>query len=511
MDFSIRPKTSQKSLLFPLFARYKEPGGRNVVIDTADQNTTRLEIQPEDTSHSSPSTAPLSFQQKHFWSASQKDPDMRLNVSTALRLSGGLNEEILRISLEQLVERHGALRTRITLIGGIPRQLIDPPGPYRLEERSISCSPEDVEQIGMMVDEFLRAPLNLVEGPILKSRLIRLSQEESILLINIHHIVIDGFSVGILFRELWQRYTAMSHQGSLESIEPCAQYSDYARWQGETHGAWLQEHAGYWRERLASSEPLRFPADPYIERCGPPHDKPELLLLPFQFDEALTAGIYAAARREGTMPAMIVLTAYAALLSTWCNQRRFLVHMHVAGRDIPEYIGTIGFFADVLFLRIEIRSGQTFRDLLADVTREVCEAYEHRGHWRLATEESLGDLESATRTGFNWTPGSEEEIAGCPSPAMAAQLADELAIEQFRYRSPHQFPRLDPSSRFGAGLIWMYPGTVISGTLGYNTRFFSPAGAERLLTNLRVAVGLFSADSDLLVSSALRHLALASD
>jgi len=477
------------------------------MIDAIDLTSTQSNTPPEDPSHPCSSTSPLSFQQKHFWSASRKNPDVRLNISIALRLSGRLNEEILRLSFERIVERHSALRTRIALVEGTPRQLIDPPGRYHLDVRSIPSPPTDVEQIGMMVDEFLRAPFELMEGPIFKSRLLRLSQEENILLVNVHHIVIDGFSVGILFDELWHRYVAMSRQMPFGSSEPCAQYSDYAIWQEETHSAWLQENAQYWRERLASGEPIRFPVDHWLEEDGPPHRKAELLPLPFQFDEALTAGIYSSARRERTMPAMIVLTAYAALLSIWCNQSQFLVQMHVAGRDIPEYVDTIGFFPDVLFLQIRIRGGQSFKDLLADVIREVCEAYEHRSHWRLLTEETVESFESAARTGFNWTPGSEEELAGCPGPGIADQLEDQLTVKRFICGSPHKFPELDESSQFGAGFIWMYPGTVISGTLGYNTRFFSRAAAERFLTHLKVTIALINADSESLISSAFRHLA----
>ena len=474
--------------------------------DAADPILTVSNRHFRDPSDFRPYIAPLSCQQKNFWGLCQTNVGMRLNISIVLRLLGRLNEEILRSSFELVIGRHEALRTRIRIVDGVPRQLIDPPGHYHLETQSIPCPPLEADRLQPIVDEFLRMPFDLVEGKLFKARLIRLSSGDSILLANIHHIIMDGFSVGILFGELWRYYGAMSRQTLPDIPEPRAQYSDYAIWQEDTRSAWLEEHAQYWKERLYNAKPLQFPVDHRLVSDVALRGKGEVSLLPFRFDESLTAGIYSAARREGTMPALIVLASYVVLLWRWCNQSEFLVIMYIAGRDIPEYVDTIGFFVDILPLRMEITGGETFKDLLAEVIREVCMACEHRSHSRLLTEATLGCVESTISTGFNWTPGSYDVLAGCPDPGIAEQLEGEIRVERFPCMIPQEFPELDESSRFAAGIIWMYPGTVITGSLGYNTSVFSNVGAEALIDNLKIVVGRLTSDSKLSISMALSEL-----
>lgn len=263
---------------------------------------------------------------------------MTLNISIALRCRDDGRKRILRKGFEHVIRRHSALRTRITLVHGAPRQLIDPPGRYNLGIRSISRQALEIEPLRTIVDEFLRTPFDLIEGKLFGSQLIRLSDSENILLINIHHILIDGFSVGIIFDELWHCYATMSRLEPVGFETLIAQYSDYAIWQEETQGAWLEEHAQYWEERLADVPPAQFPIDYCLAGGISACRKTNVALLPFRFNEALTAGIHAAARREGTMPALVVLAAFVALLWRWCDQSEFLVPIHIAGRDIPEYV-----------------------------------------------------------------------------------------------------------------------------------------------------------------------------
>jgi hypothetical protein len=311
--------------------------------DEADPVLTSPSGSINNPSDSRPYTAPLSYQQKCFWDISQKHPDACYDISIALRLSGRPREEILRRCFEHVVGRHSALRTRITVVDGTPCQLIDPHGRYRLDIKSIARQPGvEIERLREIVDEFLNMPFRLVEGDLLKSQLIVLSPKEHVLLLKIHHIIIDGFSVGILFDELWHSYGALSRLQLPDLPTVSAQYSDYAIWQQETRYSWLESNAKYWKARLADVEPIRIPIDQSPLGHAAAHRNKSLSLLTFEFDERLSAGIYLTARRHGTPPALIVLTAYIALLWRWCNQSEFLIPMHVSGRDNPDNVNTIG-------------------------------------------------------------------------------------------------------------------------------------------------------------------------
>ena len=444
-------------------------------------------------SDSCPYTAPLSYQQKCFWDLSQKHPGACLDISIALRLSGKLHEEILRRCFEHVVDRHSALRTRITVLDGGPCQMIDPPDRYRLDIKSIAPQPGvEIERLREMVDDFFNMSFHLLGGDLFRAQLIVLSKNDHVMLVKIHHIIIDGFSVGILFDELWHCYGAMSRRRLPDLPKVHMQYSDYARWQRQTRQSWLANNAKYWKARLANVEPLKIPIDQSSSDHGAGCPDKNLSLLTFDFDERLSAGIYVAARCHGTPPALIVLSAYVALLSWWCNQNEFLIPMHVSGRDEPENINTIGVFADVLLLRMEVTGKERFEILVDKVIQEVCAAYEHRSHWRLFSETDIPHVEKSGRTCFNWTPRSSDELAGCPSQGILQQLEGEISVERFPCEIPHRFPEIDESSQFAVGFIWMHPGRVITGTLGYNTSILSKDRAEMLVETLKVAIERFS-------------------
>jgi hypothetical protein len=369
-------------------------------------------------------TFPLSFQQQFHWDNAQRLSDLNLNFPFALLLSGALDIERLRGSLERVVRRHAALRTRITVINGEPRQVVDAPGHFRLE---VVSRPHDLTS---EVEVYLNGPFNLVGGRLLRARLVRLSNGDHILLVCAHHLIMDAFSVRVLSNDLWHHYVTRSLR--LPALP--LQYADYAICQRDTHRYWLERHGIYWTERLAKAVPLRLPA----ERAIPVDSVSSVGSFRIELEERLVVAIHSAARQWQTIPALLMLTAFIAVLSRWSGQQDFVVPLVFAGRDDPDYLELIGFFSYVLMLRVQLQGTEDFRSLLGSVSREFCVACERQDHGRVVTgllaSLSARDGMKLFSTSFNWLSMSAAELAGTPSQDILGHLDGKLAMSPFPFR-----------------------------------------------------------------------------
>jgi hypothetical protein len=369
-------------------------------------------------------SVPLSFQQQFHWDNAQRLSDLNLNFPFALLLTGTLDIERLRECLERIVRRHAALRTRILLVKGEPRQVVDASGHFRLE---VVSRPHD---LASAVEEYLNGPFDLVGGRLMRARLLRLSRHQHVLLVCAHHLVMDAFSLRVLSNELWHCYVNRSPR--LPALP--MQYADYATRQRAAHGQWLERHGAYWTERLATAVPLRLPAE-----SGNSVD-PLTAVGSFQLDleGALAVAIHRAARLWQTIPALLMLTAFSVVLSRWSGQEDFVVPLVFAGRDDPDCLDLIGFFSYVLLLRVQLRKAEDFRGLLARVSREFWVACERQDHGRVVTG-LLASLPARDgmklfSTSFNWLSMSAAELAGTPSQAVLGPLEGKLAISPFPFR-----------------------------------------------------------------------------
>ena len=373
---------------------------------------------------------PLSFQQRFHWDNAQRLSDLNLNFPSAVLVTGPLDIERLRESLERVVRRQAALRTRITLVGGEPRQVVDPPGHFRLEVVSRT------HDLGTEVEAYSNSPFELLGGRLLRARLLRISNRQHILLVCAHHLVMDAFSLRVLSNELWHCYATRSPRLPVLPI----QYADYALRQSNTHGNWLENHGTYWTERLTQAVPLRLPADRDI-RVDP---GTSVGTLQIEIEAGLATAIHHAARQWRSMPAMLMLTAFIAVLARWSRQRDFLVPLVFAGRDDPDCLDLIGFFSYVLLLRMELQGTEDFAGLLARVSREFCVACERQDHGRVVTG-LLASLPARDgmklfSTSFNWLSMSAAELAGTPSAAVLSELDRRLVLSPFPFRFLPRYP-----------------------------------------------------------------------
>ncbi|RKG69098.1 amino acid adenylation domain-containing protein, partial [Corallococcus exercitus] len=324
-------------------------------------------------------TAPLSFAQQRLWFLDQLTPgDASYNISSALSLKGQVDVESLRRAFESLVQRHEALRTTFREHQGQATQSIHPPGTWTLPLHDLSALPEARREAEArrLVTEDARQPFQLEEGPLLRTALVRLGVEDHLLLVTMHHIVSDGWSMGVLVRELVALYEAFSAGRSPSLVPLPIQYADFAAWQRQwLQGETLDAHLGYWKQQLAGAPAaLELPTD----RPRPPVQSHRGAKVDVRIPGEVAHALKALAGREGATPFMVLLAAFQVLLSRYAAQDDVSVGTPIAGRTQAETESLIGFFVNTLVLRAHVEPRATFRQLLAQVRGKTLTAYEHQ-------------------------------------------------------------------------------------------------------------------------------------
>ncbi|MBZ4419378.1 non-ribosomal peptide synthetase [Myxococcus sp. RHSTA-1-4] len=312
--------------------------------------------------------APPSFSQERMWFLEQWNPGSALfNMPVVVRLSGELHLEALERGLQQLVDRHEALRTTLTVEEGLPVQCISTGMEVPLEVVEL---PEALAWERISTEA--RRPFDLERGPLLRTVLLRLAPDAHLLLVNTHHIVTDAWSLGVLVRELAAVYQAFA-EGQPSPLAPLPlQYADYAAWQREwLRGPVLEEQLAWWRSRLDPKARLELPADkPRPAVLGSRGERQVRMLSP-----ALTEALKALGQREGKTLFVVLLAAFKALLYRYTGQTDLTVGSLIAGRNRADLEGLIGLFINALALRTQMSGDTSFRALLEAVHETTLQAY----------------------------------------------------------------------------------------------------------------------------------------
>ncbi|MGC0779176.1 MAG: amino acid adenylation domain-containing protein, partial [Candidatus Acidiferrum sp.] len=321
----------------------------------------------------------LSFGQQRLWFFDQLEPGLSAyNIPAAVRLKGPLNLAALERSLNEIVQRHESLRTTFGKVEGRPTQVIAPTLTVKLpvvDLRNLPASQRDIEVRRLVTAEAQR-PFDLSTGPLIRGTVLRLADEEHVGLLTMHHIVSDGWSTGILVRELATLYVAFCAGGSSPLPALPIQYADFAQWQRQwLQGEVLETQIAYWKERLAGAPALiDLPTDlprPAVQTFRGAH---QTLVLP----KSLKDGFKALGRQEGVTLFMAMLAAFKVLLYRYTSQDDLIVGTPIANRNRVETEGLIGFFVNALVLRTDLSGNPSFRELLRRV-RQVClGAYSHQ-------------------------------------------------------------------------------------------------------------------------------------
>jgi amino acid adenylation domain-containing protein len=422
---------------------------------------------------------PTSFAQRRLWFVDQLEPESaRYGVPMALGLSGTLDYSALQRALSAIVGRHEALRTTFELRDGDPVQVVAPSPGVELPVREAGALSQTEFQ--QLMGEEADRPFDLERGPLFRALLFRRSPDDHVLLVAFHHIVVDGWSVGVFTCELGELYRAFVSGNTPSLPELPVQYGDYAVWQRDwLKGEVLERQLGYWRGQLAGAPPaLDLPTDRPRPRVPSHRGAVETLQLPPRLFEALTS----LSRREGATPFMTLLAGLQTLLARYSGQDDITIGSPIANRTRSELEHLIGFFVNSLALRTDLSGDPTFRGLLGRVRTVALDAYSHQDvpFEKLVEElhpERVADLNPFFQVMF--------ALQNAPHPP--------LSLPGLTVRS---LPLSSRTSKFDLTLQVRENAGGLRAGLEYSTELFDAGTIRRLLGHFEVLLGAAVADPD---------------
>jgi amino acid adenylation domain-containing protein len=322
---------------------------------------------------------PLSFSQQRLWFLDQLEPGgAAYNVASAIRLKGELDVAALRRSLDAVVLRHEVLRTTFTTQGGRPVQVVGPAETIEVPVIDLRELPEaeKASRLRAHTSEESQRPFDLARGPLMRVLLLRLSDDEHAMLLTMHHIVSDGWSLGVLVRELSSLYEAFSRGESPQLPALPVQYADFSAWQRDwLSGGVLEAQLAYWRRQLANAPAVvELPTD----RPRPSVQTYRGANLHTVVSKSTTEALKTLSRREGASLFMTALAAFKVLVGRQSRREQVVVGTDVANRNRDEVEGLIGFFANQLVLHTDLSGDPDFRELLGRVREVTLGAYAHQ-------------------------------------------------------------------------------------------------------------------------------------
>jgi amino acid adenylation domain-containing protein len=432
--------------------------------------------------------APLTFQQERLWYLDQLDPGRgAYNIPSAQLLRGPLDVDALRRALTEVVRRHESLRTVFRADDGAPVQIALPPYDVALPVDDLSAIPLDdraAEMLRLVREEAAR-PFDLAAGPPFRAGLLRLAPEQHVLLMTLHHAVGDGWSLGVLFREVSALYGAFV-DGKPSPLPPLpVQYADFAAWQRRhLAGDALGKELAWWRERLAGAPSvLELPTDRPRPAVASGRGGRERHV----FSPELLAELQALARAEQATLFHVLLAAFSLLLSRYAGQDDVLVGSPVAGRKHPESEGLIGFFVNTLVLRTDLGGDPTFRQLLARVRQQTLDAHAHPDLPFERVVEELNPERSRSHTPlFQVMFVLQNSLGGRTTmPGVEVQAVDGIT----------------PAAKFDLTLSMMEVSRGLHATLDYAADLFDADTVRRMMANLGVLLRAAAADPDARLSA----------
>ncbi len=321
----------------------------------------------------------LSVAQQRLWMLEQLAPGTAMyTLPLALQLIGSLHSMALEQSLNEIVRRHGALRTSFLVVDGHPVQMIVPTLHLDLQRIDLSCLSKEEQrtEISQLMSQEAEQPFDVSRGPLVRARLLQLAQQEHVLLFCMHHLVADGWSIGVLLRELIALYHAYSQRLPSPLPELSIQYADFALWQRERLVAGiLEKQLAYWRKQLADAPTLlQLPTD---------HPRPAIqtfhgATVSFTLSPQLTQALKTLSQQQGVTLFMTLLAAFQVLLFRYTGQEDIVIGTPIAGRTHRQTEDLIGFFVNTLVLRTDLSGNPSFRSLLKRVREVALDAYAHQ-------------------------------------------------------------------------------------------------------------------------------------
>ncbi|WP_241392682.1 non-ribosomal peptide synthetase [Rippkaea orientalis] len=444
-------------------------------IDTskAEGISQKTQIIPDLTRADRGKIAPLSFPQQRMWFLDQLNPgSLSYTVGHFIRFTGELNVEALRLALTEIVRRHQSLRTTFIARNGEPFQVIhdniDIPLPVidltQFSEHEREAIAQDYGR------KQAREPWDLVNGPLFRAKILRISPENNIFALTMHHIITDGRSLGVFSQELAVLYEAFLDGRSSPLPNLPIQYADFAIWQRDwLKGDHFSEQLNYWQTKLAGISPLELPLDrprPSVHRYQGGRQS-------FQLSSPVVKQLQELAQTEGATMFMVLLAGFQLLLSRYSGQDDISVGTPVANRSQDILNHLIGFFVNTLVMRTDLCGNPTLRQLLGVVKRTCLDAYNHQD----LPFDKLVEVLNPQRD-LSWNPLFQVMFVH--------QTATRSAVDVSGLSWQHQGGAELETSNFDLLLIATERKTTIECTLQYNSDLFDAVTVERMAAHLKL-------------------------
>jgi non-ribosomal peptide synthetase component F len=387
---------------------------------------------------------PLSFAQQRLWFLHLYDPDSpAYNMPQVLRLSGPLDPLALESALGEAARRHEVLRTRFVESDGEVGQVVAPPSPWnlmRIDLRTLPGAVREAEAQRLARAEAGRG-FDLRQGAPWRASLVQLEGEEHMLLLNLHHIVVDGWSIALLTRDVAELYRVFAAGLPLPPSELPFQYADYAAWQRRSDGETWKDDLRYWRRQLAGAPAvMSLPVD----RHRPAVSSLAGAVLPVEIGAPLAEDLRSLGRCEGATSFMTLLAGFAALLHLRSGEKDLLIGSPIANRDRIEWEGVVGLFLNTLVLRANLSGDPSFRDLMRRMREVTLEAHAHKD---LPFEKLVGELRPGRGIGesplfqvaftlqsFDLPPAEIPGLTLCPVAVDRGRMPFELTLNLIETR-----------------------------------------------------------------------------
>ncbi|TCP59163.1 natural product biosynthesis luciferase-like monooxygenase protein [Tumebacillus sp. BK434] len=437
---------------------------------------------------------PLTYGQRAMWFLQRLDPgNAAYNVARAVRIRSAVNLQALQDAFNELVKRHAVLRTVCTLADGVPVQRVtDENRPVLSVQDAAAWSGLELAEV---VSEAANRPFDLEHGPLLRATLFARGAEESVLLLTLHHLVIDFWSLEVMMEELWTVYEAEVHRLPHLLEQPVAEYADYVNWQQKFLGGPRGEQLlSYWKQRLAGAAAvLQLPTD---------HPRPAIQTyrgtsLRFELPATLSERVKRLAQEQGVTLFTLLLTAYQVLLHRYSGQEDILVGSPMAGRSNGQFAKTVGYFANPVVLRAQLTGEMRFAELLSQGKRTVLQALDHQAYpFALLVEQLQPPRDPSCSPLFQVTFAlqkshvlGDDGVAALSIGQSGAEVqAGGLLLESMEI--PQAFVQFD------LALAVAEVEGKLSGTFEYNADLFAASTIERMAGHFETLLAGIVRDAD---------------
>ncbi|HEY9134888.1 MAG TPA: amino acid adenylation domain-containing protein, partial [Pseudomonadales bacterium] len=428
---------------------------------------------------------PLSFAQQRLWFIDQMNPgNTAYNIPVALRLKGKLNVKTFGKVMTEIIRRHEVLRTAFINTDQGPVQKILDPQSLQIEQENLQQLPEDRRESEALkiAEQFSRIKFKLEEGALIRCKFLSLYEDDWILLINMHHIIADGWSLNILLMEVGELYKAIQNNQPSRLSEPVVQYADFSVWQRQwLQGDVLDQQLAYWKKQLAGAPDfLRLPTD---------HPRPKIQTLNgahyiFNWDKDFSDQINKFCLQQNVTLFMTLLGVYQVLLSRYTGQQDICVGVPIAGRHHAQTESLIGLFVNALVMRTKTDGNPSVMELLQIIKQNTLDGFEHQD---LPAEMLLDELNLVRNPSYS--PGAQVgfQLQNIDI-SRDIEIPGELSITGFGIENV--------SSKYDITMIMRETAEGISGALEYNTDLFNEATIEKFAKHYRALLAAFIGNAD---------------